>query len=419
MQTTAAWRKPVLALNFELADFDLSEVLPFWNSRRLFSYADARHSPRLTPTTPLELTLQILHLQNPWTAFGTGEQVIGFDLADEEIYNFLSEQVAPKVNRQPQDAKLTITDGRATEFAGSVVGSELDVRQTMDEIKLALFTDRTQTNVIVNTIRPQIQLSDTNDLGIKELVASGESDFHGSSASRIQNIRTGASKFDGVILKPGEEFSFNHYLGPVSAEAGFKPELVIKSSGTVPELGGGLCQVSTTAFRAALYGGLPITARKNHSYAVKYYAPQGTDATIYPGAVDFKFQNDTPAYLLIHTRVEGTKLYFEYYGTKDARTVTIDGPYQYDFQPGGAMKARLSRTVVAADGKSSTEDFFSKYVSKDLFPTVYEFPTPTAEQSTPQAPTSPDATSNPAPGNNASPTDKNQNSVPENTIPSN
>jgi vancomycin resistance protein YoaR len=80
----------------------------------------------------------------------------------------------------------------------------------------------------------------------------------------------------GVIIKPGEEFSFNHYLGPVKAEQGFLPELVIKRTGTVPELGGGLCQVSSTTFRAAMNAGLPITQRKNHAYAVQYYSPQGT-----------------------------------------------------------------------------------------------------------------------------------------------
>jgi vancomycin resistance protein YoaR len=77
------------------------------------------------------------------------------------------------------------------------------------------------------------------------------------------------------------------------------PELVIKKEGTVPEFGGGLCQVSSTAFRAAMNGGLPITQRRNHAYAVQYYAPQGTDATIYPGVVDLKFINDTPGDILI------------------------------------------------------------------------------------------------------------------------
>jgi len=218
-------------------------------------------------------------------------------------------------------------------------------------------------------------LGQTNSLGIVGLVAHGESDFHGSSKSRIHNIAVGASKFDGRIIKPEEEFSFNTYLGAVTKETGFLPELVIKTTGTVPEVGGGLCQVSTTAFRAALFGGLPITARRNHSYAVKYYAPQGTDATIYPGVQDMKFINDTGHFILIHTYIDGTRLVFDFYGTPDGREIAIDGPYQYDFGAGGSMKARLTR-VVSRGNASSTQAFVSKYVSKDLFPIQYEFPTP-------------------------------------------
>jgi vancomycin resistance protein YoaR len=236
-------------------------------------------------------------------------------------------------------------------------------------------------------------------------VAHGESNFTGSSNSRIQNIKSGASKFNGLILAPGQEFSFNQSLGPVTAETGFKPEMVIKTSGTVLEMGGGLCQVSTTAFRAALYGGLPITARRNHSYAVKYYAPQGTDATIYPGAVDFKFVNDTPSNLLITSRVEDLKLIFEYYGTADGRQVAIDGPYQYDRKPDGSMKARLARTISYGQ-KQNTETFYSKYVSKDLFPTSYEYPKPANT-------TNPPKTDNP-PATNPSLPPINGNLVPNN-----
>lgn len=112
---------------------------------------------------------------------------------------------------------------------------------------------------------------------------------------------------------------------------------------------------------------------KNHSYAVSYYSPQGTDATIYPGVVDFKFKNDTPNHLLINSYTEGTKLHFDFYGTKDSREIEIDGPYQYDFGPGGSMRARLTRTV-KYDKEELVDDFYSRYVSKNLFPRVYEYP---------------------------------------------
>jgi vancomycin resistance protein YoaR len=112
------------------------------------------------------------------------------------------------------------------------------------------------------------------------------------------------------LLLPGEIFSFNSHLGPVDGAHGFLKELVIKPEGTLPEFGGGLCQVSTTAYRGALYAGLPIVERSPHSYAVGYYSQiggHGIDATIYPGAHDLRFKNDTPGSLLLQAYTEGPR----------------------------------------------------------------------------------------------------------------
>jgi len=368
------WSEQNLEAYYQEQVFDLNSKLANW---RDISYFSAAEQPELTPSrwhkNLNSLVLDGLHVQNPWAAFSDTTRVLGFNLNNNRIYFDLSQEIAPQINQEHQDAVLKIENGRAVEFTPHKIGRNLNTVGAIAGIRRALFENRSDVELSVVTTKPKILLGSLNSLGIKELVTRGESDFSGSSGSRITNIRVGSQKFNGIILKPGEEFSFNTNLGPVSADAGFKPELVIKSSGTVPELGGGLCQVSTTAFRAALYGGLPITARRNHSYAVSYYAPQGTDATIYPGVVDFKFVNDTSGHLLIWTHMEGSKLYFEYYGTKDDRQVVIDGPYQYDFGPGGAMKARLSR-VVTKNGDELEDDFYSKYVSKDLFPHVYEYP---------------------------------------------
>lgn len=331
---------------------------------------------------------------SPWSAFKARQPILVFDLDNESIFNFLAQSVEPQIKLSAQDAKLTIDNNKAVDFEPDVTGKDIDLAAIYKDLKLALFTNRGDMRAKIISVKPKITLKSTNALGINELVARGESNFKGSSASRIQNIRTGAARFNGVILAPQEEFSFNKLLGPVTAETGFKPELVIKSTGTVPELGGGLCQVSTTAFRAAFYGGLAITARKNHSYAVKYYSPQGTDATIYPGAVDFKFLNDTPAHLLISTRVDGTKLIFEFYGTRDGRKVSVDGPYQYDRKPDGSMKAKISRTVTLG-ASERTDNFYSKYVSKELYPTVYAYPSAQQANQNQTSPVAPEKTANP------------------------
>ncbi len=153
----------------------------------------------------------------------------------------------------------------------------------------------------------------------------------------------------------------------MEASEGFKPELVIKATGTVPELGGGLCQVSSTTFRAAMKAGLPITQRRNHSYAVQYYAPQGTDATIYPGVIDLKFTNDTPGSILIWPYFpDKDTLVFDFYGTTDNREVVLDDPVVFDRQASGAMKAYWTRTVIK-NGISDKDTFNSVYQSPALF----------------------------------------------------
>ncbi len=222
--------------------------------------------------------------------------------------------------------------------------------------------------MVVDIAQPRTQLGELNNLGINELISRGESHFNNSPGNRRHNIEVGVSKFKGVIIKPGQEFSFNKYLGPVEADQGFLPELVIKGGeGTIPELGGGLCQVSSTAYRAAMYAGLPITQRRNHSYAVQYYAPQGTDATIYPGVVDLKFVNDTPSSILVWPYFpDKNTLIYDFYGTNDGRQVAINNPVQFDRQSNGALKASWTRTVVK-NGISDTKTFNSNYQPPALF----------------------------------------------------
>lgn len=163
--------------------------------------------------------------------------------------------------------------------------------------------------------------------GIREVISIGESNFSGSPKNRKQNIRAAALKYHGKIIPKGEIFSFNNILDRVGEEGGFVKELVIKGDKLSKEYGGGVCQVSTTTFRAAFNAGLPITDRRNHSYDVPYYKPIGLDATIYLGGQDLRFKNDTPGDILIQTYTEGDSLYFVFYGTQDERRVVVEGPF--------------------------------------------------------------------------------------------
>jgi len=289
-------------------------------------------------------------------------------------------KLAGDVKQSVREPRLTVRKNWATDFEPGQDGRGVDLHR----LRQLLLANSEKIELPVISVSPQKSLADTNNLGITELVAVGESNFAGSPRNRVHNVSVGADKYNGLIIAPGEEFSFNKYLGDVDAENGFLPELVIKSGSLIPEFGGGLCQVSSTTFRAAMNAGLPITARRNHSFAVQYYAPQGTDATIYPGSVDFKFVNNLSSHLLMRTRIDGSQLYFEFYGTKDKREVAFEGPVVYDKKTDGSMKTTWTRHVTA-NGSVTTQVFNSTYQPPALFQrvTTEQPSTPNPQSETP------------------------------------
>ncbi len=319
---------------------------------------------------PSTLEQSLEELLNPGYSPKPLEKKYAFSL--EKISNALK-QLSPSINSTSTEPVLEISEGRATKFAPPKNGVRLNLPDSVFKTIADLSRGESSSEISASVTEPLNTLASTNALGINELVARGESTFAGSPKNRRFNIKIGVEKMSGIIVKPGEIFSFNKYLGPVDGEHGFLPELVIKKEGTVPEFGGGLCQVSSTTFRAAMAAGLPIKERRNHAYAVQYYAPQGTDATIYPGSVDLKFLNDTPGSLLIWPHLEGNnKLIFDFYGTKDNRVVTLSKPVQFDKKEDGSMKATWEREVIK-DGVSKKDIFKSNYQSPALFHKTEEF----------------------------------------------
>lgn len=290
---------------------------------------------------------------------------------DEENLKKYLENARNENRVNPENAKLAFSEGKVSAFAMSKNGYEINTEKSLEKIRAELKKNPYTKDIEIETdiIKPEISSSDVAQYGIKELIGSGVSNFRGSPKNRIHNIEVGAKKFNGVLIKPGEEFSFIKTLGPVDKSTGYLPELVIKVDKTIPEYGGGMCQVSTTCFRAALNSGLKITARTNHAYPVQYYAPQGTDATVYIPSPDLKFINDTPAYILIQTRIEGTQLFFDFYGTSDGRKTKIVGPTVISRGARGAMKTVLYQEVYDTDGNLIRKsEFKSSYESPSKYP---------------------------------------------------
>lgn len=281
------------------------------------------------------------------------------------ISQFL-EDLAGQINRDPENARLQAEGGKVSVFALSTDGIKLDKEKSLQNI-VRYFTENSATGKIdlaYDLTKPEISTDSIDNLGITSLIGEGVSNFAGSPKNRVHNLTLGAQKFNGVLIKPGENFSFLKTLGPVDESTGYLPELVIIGNETKPDFGGGMCQVSTTAFRAAIYSGLKITSRTPHAYPVSYYNPQGMDATVFIPNPDLKFTNNTPNYILIQTRIEGTKLFFDFYGTDDGRKTTVIGPTITDRQPDGSMKAAFTQEVVDKNGVALiTQVFKSDYDS--------------------------------------------------------
>jgi len=317
-----------------------------------------------------EIILNILKFKPSVERNNSNNKILGIGLSEEKTKDYLS-TLAPLINREPINAQLTIENDKVIVFVLSKDGLELEIEKNILNLLRAITNKQKEVELEVKKTKPQITTESIDNLGITSLLANGESNFSGSPSSRIHNIKIGIAKFNGVLIRPNEEFSFNKILGEVGPEQGYKPELVIKRDKTIPEYGGGLCQASTTMFRAAINTGLKITQRYPHAFPVKYYNPQGFDATIYPPFPDLKFINNTPNHILIQTKINEKEyiLNFEIYGTNDNRKVEIDGPYQYDIKDDGSMKTRLIQKVYDEDNNIIIDKtFYSFYKSPDLYP---------------------------------------------------
>lgn len=231
-----------------------------------------------------------------------------------------------------------------------------------------------------------INQSNVDTLGLVEMISEGKSDFTGSAPYRVTNIEVGLKRLDGILIAPGEEFSFNNAIGNIDAENGFVEGYAIIANRTQLEFGGGICQDSTTLFRAAFWAGLPITERWGHSFYISWYdkyGPTGMDSTIFTGGPDLKFVNDTGNWILMQAESNAKTgiASIKFYGTPTNRTVElthniyarapapVDPIYVADDeQPVGTIKhsdrardglsIEIRRTITNPDGTVRPQDIF-------------------------------------------------------------
>jgi vancomycin resistance protein YoaR len=298
-----------------LADVDLAEVM-----------------------LPAETLTQWLRVEMQGAADGVQSHQVRVD--ENAARNWL-QQFADQVYRAPVNARYYFNDDtrELVLVAPHVNGRELDVEATLAQFLAQFGSGNHRIPFVLNEIVPVAHSGATGtELGITELITETTTWFYGSSDARKHNIARAAANFFGIVVAPGEEFSFNRYLGSVSETDGYEEGFIIVGGRTFRGIGGGVCQVSTTIYQTAFWAGFPIVERWEHGYLVGYYNDgegPGMDATVYSPIVDFRFINNTPHHLLIENyyNTEFESLTFKFYSTSMGRRVVKEEPVWSNIVP--------------------------------------------------------------------------------------
>ncbi len=236
----------------------------------------------------------------------------------EERLNKLLAQWAGKIDRPPKNASLSLETGK---IIPEQIGRRVDIEQNKEQLLRMLREKSAQSPICVQEVSPRISASDIEKSGVKDLLGIYTTYFNSNDINRTTNIRLAAEKINGILLQPGEVFSYNDIVGPRDIQYGFKEAMEIVDGELVPGIGGGVCQASSTLYNAVLFAGLQIVERTNHSKPLSY-VPLGRDATVAYGSLDFKFANNFPVPVMILAEVQGNQLKMGVFG-KDTSGETV------------------------------------------------------------------------------------------------
>ena len=324
-------------------------------------------------------------------------------LLDENAARHWLSQYEESLYREPVNARFYFDDDteELVLVAPHINGRSLNVQTTINRLQEALASLNRSVPFMFDEIVPLVNTDATAaELGITELITQTTTWFYGSTAARKHNIARSAANFFGIVVAPGEEFSFNKYLGSISEADGYEQGLIIIGGRTIKGIGGGVCQVSTTLYQTAFWAGFPIVERYEHGYMLGYYNDgegPGMDATVFSPIVDLKFINNTPYHLLIENYYseENQALTFKFYSTSLGRQVfkealpwenVVPAPtedvweYDPDLPEGEAIQidwatdgadVTIHRTVLNANGDVLIDqDMVSNYIP---YPNVYHY----------------------------------------------
>ena len=235
----------------------------------------------------------------------------------EEIYN--------EVHKEPKDAFYTKDPYTITPSENGI-----DFKISLDEAKQIVQSSESECEIPLKVLYPNVTTNMIGQEAFPDLLGSFSTNYV-SNADRTTNLRLAANKINGTVLMPGEVFSYNGVVGARTIAAGYKNAAIYQNGEVVDGLGGGICQISSTLYNAALFANLEMVELYNHQF-VPSYVTAGRDATVVYGVKDFKFKNSRKYAIKITCSVSGGVAKFQIWGVKE--------PTEYDV----SVYANVSRT---------------------------------------------------------------------------
>jgi len=317
----------------------------------------------------------------------TGAAAVTLSIDDKKLGKYLSSLLRDEIDQSPQNAEVAWSYDKDKLVSAETSRDGIELRpQKLAEAVISSFWGSTKVvEIPVTVTKPEIDSKNLKALGITTRLAVGDSSFEGSDYGRSTNVQVGSSLLNGTLIPPQGEFSFNHSIGEITEELGYVEAGVVVGERIGKDIGGGICQVSTTVFRAAFFAGLPIVEWNPHRYRLGFYEQDGwspgLDASILQpegdpfNGGDFRFSNPSESWMMIESFTEGSRIYVAIFGADLGYDVQINGPYYPETKypptddmeivdgelPGGTvqqseyelegMDVTFQRTVYDQDGK--------------------------------------------------------------------
>ncbi|MEZ4505782.1 MAG: VanW family protein [Thermomicrobiales bacterium] len=266
----------------------------------------------------------------------TGAEAVSIAVDNEALASWLSTQFAASVDSDPKNAKVAWDGTKLKAIEASVDGAKIRPQTMAEMVSASFLGDHSPVEIPVTVLKPEVDGNNLDALGITTKLGVGSSNFDGSDDARATNITVGAELLNGTLIPPHGTFSFNHSIGVIGPELGFVEGQVIDGEKIGRDYGGGICQVSTTVFRAAFFSGMPIVEGWPHRWRLGFYElddwTPGLDASIMQpegdpfGGGDFRFENPSDSWMLVESYVDYPRVFVILYGADLGYTVDISDP---------------------------------------------------------------------------------------------